>query len=319
MLGGCKILVERCAKLQIDDSALILYDERTEEISRLLEKVVIERCKKTMIMEVVGIEIHGQEPPQKIVEAMLESTVIFCLTSFSLAHTQARINTAKKGTKFLSLPQYNPRVLGGPELDADYENQTKLTNSIAECFSSGSIVELRSDKGTNLRMKIDGRSGNSYPGWCDGPGSLASPPDIEANIAPVELESNGVVIVNGSIAIPEIGLLKQPTTLKLENGRIIEFSGRYSSKLRHLFNELGTGADILGELGVGLNTKAKLSGNMLIDEGVWGTVHLGFGSNKTIGGKNIVNSHIDMIITDVDLLVDNHPIIISGSIVLENK
>ena len=46
--------------------------------------------------------------------------------------------------------------------------------------------------------------------------------------------------------------------------------------------------------GFGLNNKAKISGNMLEDEGVYGSIHFGFGSNITFGGKIKTSFHLDI-------------------------
>ena len=313
---GCEILVHRCAKIKANDRALILYDEQTQDIAELMRDVTINKCPETRMMPVHGIRIHGQEPPKEIIRAMLWSTVTFCMTSYSLAQTEARRKAAIEGVKFLSLPQYDKSILENPALDVDYESHTKIADLIADCFSNGSEAELVSTSGTMLKMKIDGREGNSCPGWCREPGSLASPPDIETNIAPNELHTNGTAVINGSIAIPEIGLLKEPITLQISNGKIVDFGKPDSLNLKSLFSKFGDDARIVGELGVGLNPKAKLTGNMLIDEGALGTVHLGFGSNSSIGGVNHAKSHIDMILTDVDLFVDKKPLLQGGRIVL---
>jgi len=44
---------------------------------------------------------------------------------------------------------------------------------------------------------------------------------------------------------------------------------------------------------------------MLTDEGSLGSIHLGFGSNYTVGGKNKVNFHLDFIVKRPDVVIDN--------------
>ena len=38
---------------------------------------------------------------------------------------------------------------------------------------------------------------------------------------------------------------------------------------------------------------------MLCDEGAYGCVHFGFGSNYTVGGKNKIDFHVDMILKNL--------------------
>ena len=44
---------------------------------------------------------------------------------------------------------------------------------------------------------------------------------------------------------------------------------------------------------------------MLCDEGAFGHLHFGFGSNYTVGGKNKINFHVDMIIKEPEVYIDN--------------
>ena len=65
---------------------------------------------------------------------------------------------------------------------------------------------------------------------------------------------------------------------------------------------------ILAELGIGYNSKAKLSGNMLIDEGTYGTIHFGFGSNLALGGLNETNFHLDFVTYEDTIMIDDETI-----------
>ena len=69
---------------------------------------------------------------------------------------------------------------------------------------------------------------------------------------------------------------------------------------------------MVAEFGIGLNPKAELKGSMLEDEGCLGTVHLGIGSNKTIGGMNDVPFHLDHIIRQATIQVDDETLIERG-------
>jgi len=60
---------------------------------------------------------------------------------------------------------------------------------------------------------------------------------------------------------------------------------------------------------------AELKGTMLEDEGTLGTIHLGIGSNKTIGGLNEVAFHLDHIIKEATVYIDGNIIMVDGMFV----
>jgi leucyl aminopeptidase (aminopeptidase T) len=69
---------------------------------------------------------------------------------------------------------------------------------------------------------------------------------------------------------------------------------------------------VLAELGVGTNDAATITGKVLEDEKVYGTVHLAFGNNMHFGGVNDVQYHADGVITRPTLVVDGEVLIEDG-------
>ncbi|MDX9861031.1 MAG: hypothetical protein RBS99_08935, partial [Rhodospirillales bacterium] len=171
--------------------------------------------------------------------------------------------------------------------------------------------------GTDIVMDISGRIANACPGYVSAPGELGSPPDIEANISPIEESSNGVVVVDGSIPGPEVGLLRAPVTMTVCDGAIVDMEGPADivSIVRSMFAAIGSPkAYILTECGVGMNDLAQLRGIMLTDEGTAGTMHFGFGSNITVGGLNDVPFHHDFVFYAPTLSVDEEYLLIDGKV-----
>ena len=60
----------------------------------------------------------------------------------------------------------------------------------------------------------------------------------------------------------------------------------------------------VAELGVGLNPNARLTGLMLDDEGVMGTIHIGIGTSHTLGGNVVAPTHYDLLMWDPTIAVD---------------
>ncbi|HHX50174.1 MAG TPA: aminopeptidase, partial [Clostridia bacterium] len=69
------------------------------------------------------------------------------------------------------------------------------------------------------------------------------------------------------------------------------------------------------ELGIGLNDQAVLSGIVLEDEKVVGTVHIALGDNSTFGGTVEVASHLDGVLLKPTLWLDGRRILEKGRLI----
>jgi leucyl aminopeptidase (aminopeptidase T) len=114
--------------------------------------------------------------------------------------------------------------------------------------------------------------------------------------APVEDKANGIIVCDGSIG--DIGNVVKPLKIEIRDGRIVALE----SDNRELVDEVKelTSVDemaaVIGELGIGLNPKARLTGNLLEDEKAGKTAHIAFGNNENMpNGKNHSKTHRDFL------------------------
>ena len=304
-----------CGNLNAQDRVLILCDSST----RLLAEAFTIRAQSTNpateLMEIPALPNHGAEPPGYAAEAMCRSTLILSLCRYSLAHSNARAEAAHTGARFLSLPLYDWKLLDDECLRIDYSAQAGRVRQFADAFTRGHTVHVTTAAGTNIRLGITGRKGNYCPGLVKAAGDLGSPPDIEANVSPIEDSAEGIVVVDGSITMPGFGLLLTPVELEVHFGRVVAFRSvntAYVNRLNALFGELNSPRRVVAECGVGLNPAAKLTGTMLTDEGALGCVHFGLGANHTMGGLNRVDFHLDFVFREASLSVDDQQLLNSG-------
>jgi leucyl aminopeptidase (aminopeptidase T) len=126
--------------------------------------------------------------------------------------------------------------------------------------------------------------------------------------------------VDGSITHPSIGLLTSPVAIEFKKGRAVSFRTE-NPEVSMALDKFSVGTSdkrrVLAELGVGLNPLAELTGAMLSDEGTLGTVHLGLGSNSTVGGKNKIDFHLDFVIRNAVLTIDGETILREGMILID--
>ena len=110
------------------------------------------------------------------------------------------------------------------------------------------------------------------------------------------------------------GVLEEPVTLKVENGRIVDISGGRQAKM--LADNLASKNDPnvynIAEHGVGLNPKCHFCGFMLEDEGVFGSCHIGIGTSITLGGTVKAACHYDVIMKNGTIVADGKTLMENG-------
>jgi leucyl aminopeptidase (aminopeptidase T) len=72
----------------------------------------------------------------------------------------------------------------------------------------------------------------------------------------------------------------------------------------------------LAELGIGTHDKARITGHVLEDEKVIGTIHIAFGDNKSMGGTVRVASHLDGVVMSPTVSVDGELIMKDGKLLI---
>lgn len=303
--SGAWQLVVTCGAVVASEAALVVADAATEPAARLVLAALDERGAASRLLVTDGPAMHGLEPLPDVAAAMLQSDVVFGMTTASMAHSNARNQATRAGARYLSLPGYSIEALASPALQADFRGITPAADALAGALSDAAVIVVESAAGTDLRASAAGRTGNSAPGWCDGPGSLASPPDAEANVAVLETSAEGRIVADGSVTAPGLGLLRAPIVLDVEAGRVTRCAGELAPMLEALLRAPADGAaSTVAEIGLGLNPLARLSGWMLEDEGCLGTVHVGVGANATIGGRNEVPFHVDLVLRGATVTAD---------------
>jgi len=320
VIEGADILLRTCGRLRPTERIAIVCDTGTRILGDILAERAALISSAVHLIEVEPFGMHGQEPPASAAEEMRLADLCLGITAKSMVHTTARKEAARRGTRYLSLPDFSLQLLAHESLRADFEARGVLGQRIADAFTEGDQVRVTTPRGTDVTMSIRGRAGASTPGYVVDPGAMSSPPDIETYVSPIETSARGTVVVDGSIPYPTLGLLTEPVRLTVEDGRVRRVDAadeRLAAEVRRVFASAGSDkAYVLAECGVGLNDLAKLSGIMLTDEGAAGTVHFGFGSNFSIGGVNEVAFHLDCVLREPTLAVDGRTIIERGALLI---
>ena len=307
-LEAIKAVFEGSLKLKSTESCLIVTDTIKEPIGRAFLEFAGKISKKTDIVVIEPTKEHATEPPADVAEKMLEYDVEILVTDKSLTHTKARKAATARGARIATMPGITEDICNRC-LDIDYEELKKESNRIWSILKDSSSIRVTTKVGMDMtftvgRSEFFGKNGGSFHAR----GDYGNLPEGEVSFAPETAE--GVFVVDASF--PGLGLLKSPITFKVRGGVAYEITGERSQDVKARLDRVGPKAYKVAELGIGLNSKAKIIGLILEDEKVVGTVHVALGSNISYGRDNDVPIHLDGVIKDPDIYIDGRPIMTGG-------
>lgn len=197
-------------------------------------------------------------------------------------------------------------------LNVDHRRINVLTRKLANLLSKANKALITTDRGTHLELHLAKRRGYVDTGIIKKPKEFSNLPAGEAYIAPQEYKSNGIIVVDGSFA--PVGLMKNPVVLEINKGSLVKINGNHT--LNHLFKKYGKRERVLCELGIGTNPRARITGNVLEDEKVLGSVHVAFGNNVGFGGINTAKIHLDGVMKKPSVSLDGKLLIRKGKFVI---
>ena len=166
-------------------------------------------------------------------------------------------------------------------------------------------LTVRGRGGTDLVLRIEGRPWRTDARGLE-PGLTANFPGGEVFVAPHADGADGVLVADLTVPYTVEGLVDRPVTLRFEGGRVTTIEGgRAAQMLRELVADAGTGADVIAELGIGLNPRVSPRGHVMLDEKAAGTAHVAIGRNTgPYGGDNEAAIHVDCIFAEPEVYAD---------------
>lgn len=223
----------------------------------------------------------------------------------------------------------------------DYKELQSRCASLTEIFKGAVSVRVTAPGGTDIIIPINGRSLLSDDGDFSKPGSGGNIPAGEVFISPVVggsklkaadgslLEQQcdgceGVIVYDGSMTFSDgDSILETPITCKVEKGYVTDISG--GAEARRLLKTImeaelrpfvlekegklpqgqaaiyKKNARNIGELGIGLNPAATITGNMLEDEKAFHTCHFAIGENYDNDAPSLI--HLDGVVREPTIIL----------------
>lgn len=318
LMKGAHKIATVCGNVKACEKVVIVTDFNKVEFAQAIAAVCLELKAEVVLSIMEPRKMHNEQLPDAVAASMKEADIIFVPTTWSIAHTKARIEACKAGTRVVNLPALERQTMISGGIDLDFKAQAPMVRKVADRLTKAKLARVTTDLGTDITIGIEGREGAALVGMAHEPGVFATVPDVEARVTPVEGTSNGVIYVDGSIPVPGIGLIKEPIKVTVKDGFAVKIEGgQEADSLREILESAkDKGAYNIAELGIGMNTSARLIGVMLEDEGSFGTIHIAVGTNAAFGGKVTTSLHLDMMIRKPVLELDGEVILDRGKLLI---
>ncbi|MDR2468546.1 MAG: aminopeptidase [Spirochaetaceae bacterium] len=224
----------------------------------------------------------------------------------------------------------------------DYPLLQQRCAAVGALLNAAESVRITAPSGTDIVIGLNGRKAKADDGNFSTPGSGGNLPAGETFISPENNTADGVIAFDGSISLHDREILiKKPIVCTVKAGFVTGIQGGSEADALRETLELaehnawqfesrgalpaGMGeiyarnAWNIGELGIGLNPAAKVTGNMLEDEKAFHTCHFAIGQNYDEDAPALI--HLDGLVRNPTIIArlpggDEHSIERDGDFLL---
>lgn len=317
MMPGAMKTVNQCAGVKPGENVVIACDTNKMRLAEALAAAAYAVGGIPTITVFPPTGAHGAQVPEPVVGACARSDVFFLPTTWSMTHTDARIEAIKNGARGTTMCEVTEDCLCTGGILADYEENDRLGRKLGAVIGKGKKIRMTSSAGTDLTGEITERPVQYETGLFREPGQFAALPNSELNISPIEGTTEGVIV--GNVRLMGFGILRdEPVTIEVKAGEVIRITG---GKAADYLNETLKSFDDrkaynLAEFAVGLNPFCRSYATNLEDLGKLGFGHHGIGSSYAIGGDVLAPCHIDVIYSEATLEIDGQVILDKGTVLV---
>jgi leucyl aminopeptidase (aminopeptidase T) len=305
-------VIDRCLGVSPGEEVLVIADSETRVIGEALREGARNAGAEAVLALMDPRAVDGEEPPEAIGGALTCCEVFIAPTTRSLSHTKARKRATDQGARGATMPGVTEDMLARV-MAVDFDTMAARSSAVAARLSRADSAHLTCPRGSDFTFDLTDREGIADDGALSARGAFGNLPCGEGFIAP--LNGEGRIVVAATLA--SVGLAEEPVQLTVKEGRLTSAENGLGPRFIELLRSAGEDGTNLAELGVGTNDRARLTGSVLEDEKILGTVHVAFGASAGIGGTISVPIHLDVVVLEPTLEVGGEPVLDGGQFVLE--
>jgi len=297
MISAASGAVEYIFRPSSDDKILILTDTYSASIAEAFRKASLAKGCNVESYEIKDNDRPVTDIPAELEKLLPGKTIVLNIIRAFSEEIPFRIKwifkvEENKSVKMGHMPGITEDMMLR-SVNVDFGKMKSTADLLLRELKNAAELYITTEEGTDLRLGVRSRIFIDDIGVKNG--GTCNLPCGEIYCAPLETEADGVVVFN--VSIGDIGLLKHPLKVFLNKGRITKFESNDEELVRQItgLTNIDDDAKVIGELGIGVNRGARITGNMLEDEKAYGTAHIAFGNNADFpgGGRNNSKIHRD--------------------------
>lgn len=240
-----------------------------------------------------------------------------------LLHSPEQVEIQQAGTRVLMVvePADNlARLLARPDSRGRSE-------AAGRRIAAAKKLRITNSAGTDLTYEIGQYKPIIQYGYTDEPGRWDHFPGVFAYTWPNEGKSNGkIVLREGDIIYPFKDFVRSDIHITVKDGYIVDISGEFDAKhLKHFLDSWNDPeAFAMAHIGWGLDEMALWNGISLINKesaigqdgrAFYGNILWSTGPNTDVGGTRDTPAHLDIVMKDASLFLDDEPIVVDGDVI----
>ncbi len=307
-----RTLLKNCLRVNPHDFILIITEESLSEIGEALWKCAQKITPSAMFTRYSFKYINGYGLPDPVYNSLIQFDSIIVLTSKIVDEAQFE-KARQNGTRIILLKNTSKELIER-SMEANYKKLAIRSRKIADIFSIGKTLQLKSPSGTDVKINIYKTKGIAETGLVYEAGDFSCIPAGKACVM-FKKKINGIITLD-RIAGQKSRLIK-PIVLRIQNGHITQIKGdKDAAKLRKDIRKFGKSGRQLSNLGVGTNDYVTFGKSKQEDEKVFGTAHISIGQNQVTKVHSKIIQEIKGIILKPTISIDDKLIIENGNILV---
>ncbi|MGB9866772.1 MAG: aminopeptidase [Bacillota bacterium] len=250
------------------------------------------------------------EPPRPVGAAVAAADVWIEFAVAYVLHTEAFRKALANGCRYICLTGMDADMMVRTIAKVNYPKMLELGALLKRLIEAASIVRVTSPAGTDLRGYQKGRKVRQSGKLADTKGE-AIMLGGQVSWCPIEETITGRLVFDGALWPPmELGALKEPVVLEIDQGRITRISGgSEAATFKRWLESFGDpNMFLLAHFSLGFNPGVtRITGRIVEDERVFGCIEMGIGSQgANIGGRCWkAASHTDGIVLNPTIYLDD--------------